>query len=208
MWVATAAVVLVLALLFRLWQVWPRSRRTLGQQPRRTGAVRTMVVLGSGGHTSELLPVAAALDRKRYTPRLYVAAHSDALSLSRAQTQDTDAQTCTLYRARAVGQSYPSSVMTTLWALAQSVWLVVRWRPALVLCNGPAICVPLACGALVLRVLGGAAACRVVFIESGCRVSTQSLSGKLMRYLCDCYFVQWEEATKLVPEAQFVGRTL
>ncbi|KAG6784863.1 hypothetical protein POTOM_010573 [Populus tomentosa] len=45
-------------------------------------------------------------------------------------------------RSREVGQSYLTSVGTTL-AMSHALWLMIRIRPQVVLCNGPGTCVPL-----------------------------------------------------------------
>lgn len=42
--------------------------------------VKTLVVLGSGGHTVEMLKMVAALDPKKYNPRIYVMADTDKIS--------------------------------------------------------------------------------------------------------------------------------
>lgn len=199
---------------FRLWMVWPRMNSAPHRRGTRKTPVHTFVVLGSGGHTGELLPVVAALDRAKYTPRTYVVAHSDAMSANKVAALEGDSRdhsVLRVFRAREVGQSYASSIGSTLKASAQSVAAVFAHRPQLVLCNGPAICVPLAVAALLLRFVCGADACRVVFVESGCRVATLSLTAKLLYHLrlCDAFFVQWQTTTRVVaPEAQYIGRTL
>lgn len=43
-------------------------------------AVKTLVVLGSGGHTVEMLKMVAALNPKKYNPRVYVVADTDKIS--------------------------------------------------------------------------------------------------------------------------------
>ncbi len=205
-----AVAVLAVLVLMRLWLVWPRLG--VRSKPQRKGSkVRTLLVLGSGGHTSELLPVVRALPADVYTPRLYVAA--DERSIERANALEQGRKgfaTVTIPRARHVGQSYATSVLTTLWASVFSLWTVLRFRPQVVLCNGPGICVPIAAAALVLRFVLGREACRVIFIESGCRLERLSLSGLIMYHLrlCDGFLVQWEALRERYPRASCVGRTL
>jgi len=52
--------------------------------PETDGTLRTLVVLGSGGHTSEMCTALEPLDRTRYCPMLYVCARTDARSLEKA----------------------------------------------------------------------------------------------------------------------------
>ena len=42
--------------------------------------VKTLVILGSGGHTVEMLKMVDALDPKKYNPRIYVVADTDEIS--------------------------------------------------------------------------------------------------------------------------------
>ena len=81
----------------------------------------------------------------------------------------------------------------------------LRTRPALLLCNGPGTCVPVAVAALLLRLLG-VKYVAVVYVESVCRVETLSLSGKIMLRLADHFLVQWPGLAKRYPRAHFIGR--
>lgn len=106
---------------------------------RRRHALKTLVVLGSGGHTAEMFAIMRALDARRYSPRAYVLAATDTTSavkverFERALRQDLASahvgasegelgswsrHTVTVIpRSREVGQSYVHSVFTTLYAL-------------------------------------------------------------------------------------------
>ncbi|KAJ0082689.1 hypothetical protein Patl1_10136 [Pistacia atlantica] len=66
----------------------------------------------------------------------------------------SSAQFMQIYRSREVGQSYISSVWTTLLAIAHALWLMIRIRPQVVLCNGPGTCIPpcIKAEVMVLRV--------------------------------------------------------
>eukprot|EP00879_Flechtneria_rotunda_P025794 GHRR01027441.1.p2 GENE.GHRR01027441.1~~GHRR01027441.1.p2 ORF type:complete len:104 (+),score=23.07 GHRR01027441.1:593-904(+) len=52
------------------------------------GPVRTMIVLGSGGHTAEMLMLVESMDKQFYNPRVYVVAETDKMSAKRALTQE------------------------------------------------------------------------------------------------------------------------
>ncbi|KAK4323694.1 hypothetical protein Pmani_005625 [Petrolisthes manimaculis] len=194
--------------------------------------VKTLMVLGSGGHTGELLQLMKALDLSIYTPRIYITAASDTLSISRlrlseqgvetqtkrenSHSSDTSNQTQTsagqysievVPRAREVGQGWTSTYFTTLWSLIFSAISVTRHRPNLILTNGPGTCVPVCLVALGLRILG---ICRnrVVFVESLCRVKTLSLSGRILYHLADDIIVQWPGLSKTYPRCKYLGRLI
>ncbi|KAF6176379.1 hypothetical protein GIB67_011168 [Kingdonia uniflora] len=67
------------------------------------------------------------------------------------------AQFMQIYRSREVGQSYLTSVVTTLIALVHAMRLMLRIRPTSslffqILCNGPGTCVPLCLIAFFFKV--------------------------------------------------------
>src|SRR5947207_14724831 len=72
----------VLISVFRLIWILPFFRAQ-SPLPRRTAA-RLLVVLGSGGHTAEMLRLLQPLDFNQYTHRSYVVSSGDVLSEGKA----------------------------------------------------------------------------------------------------------------------------
>lgn len=62
--------------------------------PRRPGsASHLLVVLGSGGHTAEMLAMLRNMDTKKYTHRTYVVSEGDSISAQRARAFEEDLTT-------------------------------------------------------------------------------------------------------------------
>ncbi|KFB38188.1 AGAP003461-PA-like protein [Anopheles sinensis] len=192
---------LLLVRLVQLLIAVRRSQRATDVTPR-TKPARTMIVMGSGGHTAEMLRIVERLDSDRYSPRQYIIASADKTSVvkvieSEIRRQPDPAQQTyeiiTITRSREVHQSYISSVATTLMALVNCVPIVLKARPELVLTNGPGTCVPVCLVAFLARLLFLNTKCRIVFIESFCRVNSLSLSGHILQYIVDMFVVQWPE---------------
>lgn len=207
---------LLVACLVAIWLVRVAIVLHRGRSPFPAGQVplRMMAVLGSGGHTAEMLPLLQSLDPAVYTPREYVLAASDSTSAVRIETLEAKrlpagaaptSRLLRLPRAREVGQSYVSSVFTTLHALVHAVGLVFRSQPAVLLCNGPGTCIPVALAALALRLLG-VRYVTVVYVESICRVTSLSLSGKILLPFADHFLVQWPQLARAHPRAVYIGR--
>ena len=180
-----------------LWMrsAWGRAARDLPAG----GKVATVIVLGSGGHTTEMLELSMRMDPERYSPRVYAVAATDthsagAVRAAEAARQRTDHAVARIPRSREVGQSWTSTVASTARACLYCLVLVFRTQPELVLINGPGTCLPVlwshffwrAVGVLPLR-------SRAVFVETVARVKKPSLTGRLARPLVDLYFVQWED---------------
>jgi len=222
-----AGTFLAILFLLRIVLVWREIRRnrqlgTLGRGVSSSNRkhrhppqpVSTLIVLGSGGHTTEMLLMTKHLSTSHYYPIHYCKAATDSTSLDRLRTAQKDknsnngaddsASSSTwrnhdIPRSREVGQSYWSSIFSTLYAFGFALRLVARLRPRLLLCNGPGTCIPVCLAALLYRILFGWH-CRIVFVESYCRVQTLSLTGKLLYRTADLFVVHWKELREKYPE--------
>ncbi|KAF2809693.1 Alg14-domain-containing protein [Mytilinidion resinicola] len=238
----TTAFALLLALTLRLLAILPpRPRRTA---PRRIGdPTRLLVVLGSGGHTAEMLSALRQLDTQKYTRRTYVVSSGDAFSARKADEFERGLETrgggdgkgkgntgagaydiAVVPRARRVHQS----LLTAPWSAGRCLWAcfgVLRVSgkngdvvgqeydyPDLILTNGPATAVIVILAAYILRFfdVGGANSrgkMRTIYMESWARVTTLSLSGKLLLWVlkADRMLVQWEQLKGMGGRAEFLG---
>ncbi|XP_057449758.1 uncharacterized protein LOC130741015 isoform X2 [Lotus japonicus] len=234
---AILGILAVTLFLVRVLYVMYCSGKPLTQ--RASKPVTTLIVLGSGGHTAEMLNLLKALQRERFSPRFYVAAATDNMSLEKAQeleigtskvfhngkelkkisrtqrrlhlngTNFTDnVYYMKISRSREVGQSYITSVWTTLVAMVHARRLMIEIKPQ-ILCNGPGTCIPLCAIAFIFKVLGIRWS-SVFYIESIARVRRLSLSGLLLYKLriADQLFVQWPQLQRQYPRATYVGRLM
>lgn len=191
------------------------------QQPGGKRSLKTLIVLGSGGHTAEMLNIISVLDKQRFYPRIYIAALTDTMSLSRAGSMEATIiekissvhkdgiRYVQIYRSREVGQSYITSVMTTTLATCHGLWLVFGIRPDIILCNGPGTCIPLCLAGFLLKVVGVRWAV-IVYVESIARVRHLSLSALILYKLklADKIYVQWPQLQEKYPCCEFVGRLM
>jgi UDP-N-acetylglucosamine:LPS N-acetylglucosamine transferase len=158
---------------------------------------RLVVVLGQGGHTTELLRLVDELG-SGYEYHYLIGAR-DNLSADKIRLPGPVYR---VPRPRHDPGKRPDLLRDPwLSALCLSSTLPVlrRVRPAAVVTSGPWIGVV---SAVAARMLG----IRVVFVETGCRVTSLSSTGKAMRVLADHYFVQWEPLLQRAPRAVYAGR--
>ncbi|KAK9390848.1 oligosaccharide biosynthesis protein Alg14 like-domain-containing protein [Lipomyces mesembrius] len=173
-----------------------------------------MFVLGSGGHTTELLGIVGQLDFAHYPIRTYVSFSGDKLSTVRAlqlekeksstssssaappsppssgRRRQSKVQTLELPRARNVGQSYFTSIFTSAVCGLECLFAVVKVQPDIVVCNGPGSCVLICFAALLLRA-SRIKLTRLVYVESFARVNSLSLTGRILISMVDRFIVQW-----------------
>ncbi|KHN22279.1 UDP-N-acetylglucosamine transferase subunit ALG14 [Glycine soja] len=81
--VFSSAIFVVTLILVRLLYVMYCSSRSLSKRVLKPAS--TLIILGSGGHTAEMLNLLAVLQKDRFKPRFYIAAATDNMSLQKAQ---------------------------------------------------------------------------------------------------------------------------
>ncbi|KAH7659182.1 beta-1,4-N-acetylglucosaminyltransferase protein [Dioscorea alata] len=215
--VALLVAIIISLIAIRLTYVLLRCGKPFVVPPER---VSTMIVLGSGGHTAEMLSIVNVLNKERFSPRFYVAAATDNMSLQKAQVLEQSllhqgkgnaeaAQFMQIYRSREVGQSYITSIGTSLIAIAHAIWFILKIRPQVIICNGPGTCIPLCVAAFMFKVVGLRWS-SIFYIESIARVRKLSLSGLLLYklHLTDQFVVQWPQLQSKYPQSQYVGRIM
>lgn len=176
-----------------------RKKHRCARFPKSTA--KTLCVLGSGGHTAEILQLIQSIKMNvkyahKYQPLSYIVASSDSTSIARLDMFDLipHRHVYKIPRSREVGQSYISSIFTTIYAICYALVIVLYERPDLVIMNGPGTCLPIAISTFLCRVIGLGLG-RIVFVESFCRVKSLSLTGKILETLgiVDLFLVHWPD---------------
>lgn len=178
---------------------------------KHIGPAKTLIVLGSGGHTTEMMKILYEINKDKYTPRIYVAADSDKNSYNKViefEATSTDYRFIKIFRSRNVGQSYFSSIFTTLQAIVTCIPMMYWEKPDLVMCNGPGTCVPICLIAFLFRVVCINTNSRIVFIESFCRVKSLSLTGRIVIWFADLFVVHWQEQRKFSNKIECFGQLI
>ncbi len=80
----------------------------------------------------------------------------------------------------------------------RSLRIIVKERPKVMITTGVLAIVPLA---LLVKLFGG----KLIYLESFAKVTSKTLSGKLLYRFADRFYVQWEEMLKLYPNAIYKG---
>lgn len=161
---------------------------------KSTTRFRTLIVIGSGGHTAEMLRLMNEINKLKFTPRQYILADTDTTSHIQVESNErgTDWYIANIPRSRHVNQSYFSSIGSTIYSVVMTIPVVISFKPDLVLCNGPGTCVPVCFVAFMMKLFHYADT-SIIFVESFCRVRTLSLTGKLMLFFANLIIVQWPE---------------
>lgn len=156
--------------------------------------MRLLVVLGEGGHTKELVKLVDLLGAEYEYG--YVLVHDDELS---EQKLTVPGPVFRVRRPRDKEHRLLRDLWKTLTCFLQALRIVQRFRPKAMLSTGPGVAVPVA---LACKLIG----VRLVFVETGSRVTALSTTGRIMYRLADLFLVQWEPLAKKYPRAVYAGR--
>jgi beta-1,4-N-acetylglucosaminyltransferase len=151
--------------------------------------------MGEGGHTKQCLRLVELMGTAEYRYS-YVLVSGDQVTQAKLSASGP------VYRVLRPGTIKSNRLVRLLLlpiSAIQSAVAVARVRPDAVLSTGPGVAVPVCAAA---KLVGA----RIIFVEDFCRVRRLSLTGRLMRWLADLYFVQWEDLRPAVPQAVYAGR--
>lgn len=165
-----------------------------------------MVVLGSGGHTAEMLTLLSAIsfDQRSGHTIHFIAAKTDIHSHEKAlkwlSNTKIQAEFHFIARSREVGQHWCSSILTSVVSLISSIHLM-RICPDILLVNGPGTCVPIVIHVFISKCFMPN---RIIYVESFARVNTLSLAGKIVYPLVDRFIVQWSNLVS--GKTEYIGK--
>ena len=170
----------------------------------------------SGGHTAEMLKILdfAEIHTVPKTLCKYIIANSDKTSFFKASDFESrcgrQVKVEYIPRSRHVHQSWITTPFTTLYSFLVALLVVYRSNPTLILVNGPGTCIPICISSKILGLLGFLSAYppRILFVESFARVTSLSLTGKMLYWsrISDKFLVQWPGLTTKYPRAEYIGR--
>jgi UDP-N-acetylglucosamine:LPS N-acetylglucosamine transferase len=157
---------------------------------------KLLIVLGEGGHTTEMLKLVDLLEKKYLYS--YLVTIEDNLSVKRINYKGDIYR---VNRPRGKNTNIFLSICITFMVSIKLFFILKKAKPVAILSTGPAIVVP---AAAVGKIFG----IKIIFIETGSRVKTSSLTGKIMYKLADLYFIQWPYLKKKYPKAIYAGRLM
>jgi UDP-N-acetylglucosamine:LPS N-acetylglucosamine transferase len=156
-----------------------------------------LIILGSGGHTSQLLNLVSQMG-ERYNYE-YLISEKDRISESKIKIKG---RVFKMQSPREMEDISKFIVAKKLFKTAvQSVKVLFLTRAKYIISAGPGLSIPISIlGKMFFRK-------RIIFIESWSRVYSKSQTGKFLYPISDLSFVQWPEQTqKNYPKAIYAGR--
>ena len=156
--------------------------------------MRVLVALGEGGHTKEILTLVDMLgDDLQFG---YLIVKDDEVS---EQIIRSPGPVYYVLRPRDKQHRLLHDITKTLHSAMDSWRAIRRFKPHAVISSGPSVAVPVC----VLARLSGR---KVIFVETGSRITALSLTGRIMYRVAHLFFVQWPELQQRYPRAIYAGR--
>lgn len=136
----------------------------------------------------------STLDLKKFSNRTYYIAETDYGSLDKvkefeSKVNNTKYTIIRIPRSRHVGQSYISSIFTTLYSIFSTFNTTFK-KCDVLLTNGPGTCVPIVIWTWLHKFFFNYQ-CSIILLESYACVKHHSLTAKLIYPFVDHYYVQW-----------------
>ena len=140
----------------------------------------------SGGHLEELMLLRPLMERY------------DSFLVTEGTSYRGDGEEIRRYDLLQVNRREKGFIPRLLINACRSWKILLAERPDVVLCTGVLATVPLC---LFCKLLGK----KLVFIESYAKVTTPTLTGRLLYPFADRFYIQWPELRKHYPKAVYVG---
>jgi len=157
---------------------------------------RLLVVLGSGGHTTEMLRLVDLLGPG--LEYVYLLEQEDGFSQARIRIPGPAFR---IHQPSRFGDALWLTALKTVRSALEACVLLARVRPDAIVACGRGL-------AVAVCALGRLMGAKVIFIETAARVRSRSLTGRLVHPFVDLFYVQWEEARALYPGSRYAGRLL
>jgi len=150
---------------------------------------RVMFISSVGGHLTQLLELKRIFKDYNY---VLVTENTDV-------TKGLKEKYKTEYLVYGSRQYLFTYIFKTMYNIAKSFVLFLKYRPKVVVTTGTHTAVPMC---YIARILGS----KVIFIESFAKRSSPTMSGKMVYPIATTFVVQWETMLEFYPKAKYWGR--
>jgi UDP-N-acetylglucosamine:LPS N-acetylglucosamine transferase len=140
----------------------------------------------SGGHYEQLLMLKPLMEKY------------DSFVMTEETLYKTEIDGEKMYYMKQVNRKEKSFIPRMLVNTVRSIKIYQREKPDVVICTGVLAMIPIC---LIAKVHGK----KLIYIESFAKVTSATLSGKLLYRFADQFYVQWPQMKKIYPNAIYLG---
>lgn len=148
--------------------------------------IKICFAASSGGHYEQLMMLKPLMER--YSSFVLT-------EKTRYKAENKDIKT---YYVSQVNRREITFPLKLLWNTIYSLGIYLKERPDVVICTGVLAMIPMC---LIVKMFGK----KMIYIESFAKVTSPTLSGKLLYKYADQFYVQWESMKEFYPDAIHLG---
>lgn len=152
----------------------------------KNAKVKICFAASSGGHYEQILMLKPLMDRYRS----FIITEE---TLYQVKPSDTK-----VYYMKQVNRKEITFVFRMIVNLFRSMSIYFQEKPDVVICTGVLAMIPIC---LIAKLAGK----KLIYIESFAKVTSATLSGKLLYRFSDQFYVQWEQMLEIYPKAIYLG---
>lgn len=103
-----------------------------------------------------------------------------------------------VYYLKQINRKQVKFIPLFLYDFSYSLYIFLKEKPDIVISTGVLAVIPICLIAKIARR-------KVIYIESFAKISTPTMTGKLIYKIADQFYVQWEPMKKIFPKAIYLG---
>jgi len=163
---------------------------------KKTNKKNVLYILGSGGHTQEMIILSK--DLKDTINYFYLIQKDDVLSEKKIIYPG---KIIKVKRPRMWGENIFVASFRSVNLFFKSFFILKKNKIDIIISTGPGI-------SLIYFISGWILRKKLIFIECFSRVKTKTITGRFVYPLSDLFFVQWEDNLENYPKALYRGKFL
>lgn len=148
--------------------------------------IKICFAASTGGHYEQLLMLKPLMDQH------------NSFVITEETTYNTEVKGKKMYYMKMVNRKEASFLPRMLVNVFRSLKIYLQERPNVVICTGVLAMIPIC---LIAKMAGK----KLVYIESFAKVTSPTLTGKLLYRFADRFYVQWPQMLEIYPNAIYVG---
>lgn len=148
--------------------------------------VKLCFAASSGGHYEQLLMLKPLMEKY------------DSFVITEETVYKSKIEGQKMYYMKQVNRKEKSFVPRMISNTFRSLQIYRKEKPDVVICTGVLAMIPMC---LIAKLFGK----KLIYIESFAKVTSATLSGKLLYRFADQFYVQWPQMKKIYPNAIYLG---
>ena len=148
--------------------------------------MKIVFAASSGGHLEQLLMLKPLMEKY------------DSILVTEKTEYSAGKLDVKTYYMRQINRKEPLFLPKLIGNSFRALRIILREHPKVMITTGVLAIIPLAS---LMKLFGG----KLIYLESFAKVTSKTLSGKLLYKFADQFYVQWEEMLELYPKAIYKG---